>query len=71
MNIDGVTGYLSDVGNIDEMASNAIAILSDSATHFEFRKNAIAKAREFDVHRVVPKYEKLYQQVLAKSHARV
>jgi len=71
VNIDGVTGYLSEVGDIDKMAANAIAILSDPETHLEFRKNAMAKAREFDVHKIVPEYIKLYEQVLSKSHANI
>ena len=32
VNIDGQSGYLSAVGNITEMAANAITILKDDAT---------------------------------------
>jgi N-acetyl-alpha-D-glucosaminyl L-malate synthase BshA len=62
ININGVTGYLSDVGDIEGMSKNAISILEDEAVLHRFKKNAAAQARHFDIHRIVPKYEALYNR---------
>lgn len=66
VNFDGVSGYLSDKGNIDEMAENALKILKDSATLATFRKNALAVAKRFDIKNILPLYEDLYQKAINK-----
>jgi N-acetyl-alpha-D-glucosaminyl L-malate synthase BshA len=67
VNISGVTGFMSDPGNVDEMAENAIKILSDDAMLAAFRKNALQQARRFDITEILPHYENYYQQVLEAS----
>lgn len=67
VNIHGVTGYLSDPGNVEEMAKYAIKILSDESTLREFSANAYARARRFDINNVLPDYEAYYQEVVQKS----
>lgn len=64
INEHGVTGYMSNVGNVDEMSTYAIELLSDAAKLAEFKKNAYAQANKFDIQNIVPKYEKLYDQFL-------
>lgn len=64
VNFDGVSGYLSNVGNVDEMAANAIKILKDDATLSEFKKNALEVAKKFDIKNILPKYEALYQKAI-------
>jgi L-malate glycosyltransferase len=64
VNIEGVTGFLSDVGNIDEMAENAIRLLKDKDLLNEFRKNALEQARKFDIENILPHYEKYYEHIL-------
>ncbi|MBK7388310.1 MAG: N-acetyl-alpha-D-glucosaminyl L-malate synthase BshA [Bacteroidetes bacterium] len=64
LNIHGVTGYLSDVGNVDEMARYAIDLLKDPEKHNAFKKNALEQAKQFDIHVILPKYEKFYQKVI-------
>ncbi|MBK8876345.1 MAG: N-acetyl-alpha-D-glucosaminyl L-malate synthase BshA [Bacteroidetes bacterium] len=64
LNIHGVTGYLSDVGNVDEMARYAIYLLKDPEKHNAFKKNALEQAKKFDIHVILPKYEKFYQKVI-------
>jgi len=64
VNIDGVTGYLSNVGNIADMAQNAIRILQDNDTLRTFKNNAKREAAKFDIKNIVPLYEELYQKVL-------
>lgn len=68
INIQGVTGYLSDVGDIDDMAKNAIHILQDEKTLEQFRKNAIQQANQFSLDNILPMYEAYYQEVLARKH---
>lgn len=69
INIQGVTGYLSDVGDVDDMAKNAIHILSDDARLEKFRKNAFEQAKRFSLEKILPMYEKYYEQIIEKTKA--
>ena len=71
VNIHGETGFMSNVGDVDDMAKNAKYILSDPTIHEAFRQRALQKAKEFDVSVIVPQYEKLYREVLEKAKHRV
>ncbi|MEM1121980.1 MAG: N-acetyl-alpha-D-glucosaminyl L-malate synthase BshA [Bacteroidota bacterium] len=64
VNIHGETGYLSDVGDVDAMAEYAIKILKDDEILQQFRKNALAQAKRFDIKNILPKYEAYYQHIL-------
>jgi N-acetyl-alpha-D-glucosaminyl L-malate synthase BshA len=64
VNFDGFSGFLSDVGSIDEMAKNALKILSDEKTLQQFKTNAIEVASRFDIKNILPMYEDLYQKAL-------
>jgi len=64
VNKQGVTGFLSDVGNVEEMAKNAIHILSDETRLKTFKQNSRVEAAKFDIHNVVPQYEAIYEQTL-------
>lgn len=66
--IDGETGYLSDIGDIDNMSLQAISILQDDATLKKFKIAAAAHAKRFDIHTIVPEYEALYNRFLAIAH---
>lgn len=68
VNFDGISGYLSDVGNIDEMAENAIKILENVTVLAEFKANALDVAKQFDIKNILPLYEKLYQEAIEKTH---
>ncbi len=65
INIEGETGYLSDVGDIASMSQHAIHILSNDDRLQHFKKAAIAQARHFEKQRIIPMYEKLYCEVIA------
>ncbi|MBU2020485.1 MAG: N-acetyl-alpha-D-glucosaminyl L-malate synthase BshA, partial [Bacteroidetes bacterium] len=56
VNIHGVTGYLSNVGDVDDMGKNAISILSDDATLHKFKENALKRAKDFSLEKVLPRY---------------
>jgi len=63
LNIQGVTGFMSEVGDVDDMAANAIQVLKDDNTLKTFKQNALKRASEFDIHRILPVYEKMYDRV--------
>jgi N-acetyl-alpha-D-glucosaminyl L-malate synthase BshA len=67
INIEGATGFLSEVGDVEEMAENAIKILVDEQTLSKFKSNALNQAKRFDIQKVLPQYESYYEEVLA-SH---
>ncbi len=64
VNIHGKTGFLSNVGDVDDMAKNALSLLSSPEKMKEFRINALERARYFSLETVLPQYEKIYQAVL-------
>ena len=66
VNFEGVSGYLSDVGNVEEMAQNALKILKDDATLQQFKENAFSVAKQFDIKNILPLYEALYQKAINK-----
>lgn len=66
VNIDGFSGYLSKVGDIKSMTANALKILSDDAVLSEFKKNALATAQKFEIKKILPLYEDLYNRAVAK-----
>jgi N-acetyl-alpha-D-glucosaminyl L-malate synthase BshA len=68
VNINGITGYLSEVGNVDEMAKNAIAILKDENTLNKFKEQAYLQALKFDIHNILPMYELLYDAIAGIKH---
>lgn len=65
VNIHGLTGYLSEVGDVADMAKNAISILEDIETLRKFKKNAYEQALKFDIHNILPLYEKIYEKAYA------
>ena len=65
INIQGVTGYLSEVGNIAEMSACAVELLSDDELLQVFKQQAYDQACKFDIHNIVPKYEDLYSRFCA------
>ena len=64
VNIEGVSGYLSPVGAVDEMAQNAIKIIKKDAVLAKFKKAAQEAATKFDIHKIVPYYETIYEEAL-------
>ncbi len=64
VNFDGESGYLSNVGDIDHMAENALKILADDETLARFRTNSLKVAQQFDIKNILPLYEDLYRQAI-------
>ena len=60
VNKPGISGFLSNVGDIEEMAKNAIYLLSDDERLETFKNNAQRISREFEIQNIVPLYEEVY-----------
>jgi L-malate glycosyltransferase len=69
LNVQGVTGFLSPVGDVDDMTRKALFIL-DKDNLPRFKDNALLRAKEFDITRILPLYESYYSKILVKSAAR-
>ena len=67
VNFEGISGYLSDVGDIESMARNGIRILKDQDVLNQFKANALNVAKQFDIHNILPLYEDIYQHALSKT----
>lgn len=65
VNVEGETGFMSKVGDVDGMAKNAIKILSDDKLLDEMKEKAFQHAMKFDIGNIVPMYEQLYERVLS------
>ena len=66
VNIDGKTGYLSDVGDVNKMANDTINLLKDAEKLKAFKNNALAHAETFDLPNILPQYEAVYQELSCK-----
>jgi N-acetyl-alpha-D-glucosaminyl L-malate synthase BshA len=66
VNFDGVSGYLSTVGDTEEMAQNALKILKDDSVLSKFKENALEIAKKFDIKNILPLYEDLYHKAINK-----
>ncbi len=66
LNIHGVSGFLSNVGDVDDMAKHAIHVLEDCNRLKAFKDAAFARAKEFDITRILPLYESYYEEVIEK-----
>lgn len=67
VNEDGVSGYLSDVRDVDNMVKNALKILKDKDTLCGFKKNAREVAKKFSIDKVLPLYEELYEKAVNRQ----
>lgn len=62
--IDGYCGYMSDVGDVEDMSNNALKILKEDAVLKQFKSNALEQAKKFDIKNIVPEYENLYRSMI-------
>ncbi len=66
VNVHGVSGYLSNAGDVEDMTKNALYILSDEKRLQTFKDNARKESLKYDLHMIVPKYEAIYEDTLTK-----
>lgn len=60
VNIHGKTGYLSNLGDVDDMAKNTLKILQDDSILNKFKENAKAHTKMFSLDNILPIYEEIY-----------
>jgi N-acetyl-alpha-D-glucosaminyl L-malate synthase BshA len=66
LNVQGVTGFMSSVGDVEDMTRRALFVL-DKSNLPAFKHNALKRAQEFDISRILPLYENYYLKILEKS----
>ena len=64
VNIDGVTGFLSDVGDINKMSNDICCLIANSNLLNSFKSNALKHAKKFDLNNILPKYEEVYNKLI-------
>ncbi|MES1216142.1 MAG: N-acetyl-alpha-D-glucosaminyl L-malate synthase BshA, partial [Bacteroidota bacterium] len=62
--IHGETGYMGNVGDVATMSKLALEILRNDDTLNDFKERAAAHALKYDIHNIIPQYEKLYERFL-------
>lgn len=67
VNIHGKTGFLSAVGDVQDMANNVLTLLQNDEMLQQFREQALAQATQFNITNILPMYEQAYQQAIDKS----
>ena len=66
VNIEGKTGFMSDVGDVKKMAKDTLYLLTEDKKLDEFKDNALAHAKTFDLPNILPQYEAVYQELSCK-----
>lgn len=67
LNIDGITGYLLNVGDVDAMAEKAVYILENEERLAQFKENAFERAKQLELSNIMPLYEHYYEEVIKNS----
>lgn len=67
LNVQGVTGFMSNIGDIEDMTRNALLVL-DKNNLSRFKQNALSRAQEFDITNILPLYEAHYLKVIENAH---
>ena len=63
VNIDGITGFTFDLGDIDGMSKKAIEILTNESLLNKLKNNAKKNAANFSIDKIVPLYEEVYNKL--------
>ncbi|MDA0195928.1 MAG: N-acetyl-alpha-D-glucosaminyl L-malate synthase BshA [Bacteroidetes bacterium] len=64
LNVNGQSGYVCEIGAVEDMAQKALHVLKDENLP-AFKAGALKRANDFDVHRILPMYEEVYEKTLA------
>lgn len=70
LNVDGETGFMKEVGDVEGMSEKAIYILEDDERLQTFKDNALKRAKQFELSNILPEYEAFYEQVIEESKAK-
>ncbi len=64
VNLQGETGYLAEIGNVEAMSNYTIKLLSDEKLLAQMKANAKEQAKHFDIKNVLPQYEEMYENTI-------
>jgi glycosyltransferase involved in cell wall biosynthesis len=64
VNLNGITGFTANVGNVEDMAHYALKLLNDKSLYSRFSLNAIQNARKFSIEKIAPIYIALYEEAV-------
>ena len=70
LNVQGVTGFLSNVGDVEDMSRKALFVL-DKNNLPRFKESALKRAKEFDITNILPLYENYYQKIMEKTAEKI
>ncbi len=63
VNVDNITGYLSDVGDVLKMSNDIISLLNNLDLLDSFKDNAVNHAMKYDLSKILPKYQNIYNKL--------
>lgn len=66
VNIQGETGFMAEIGNVEAMSNYTIKLLSDEQLLNVMKENAKQQAIRFDLQNILPVYEEMYAETLRK-----
>jgi len=66
VNEHGYSGFLSDVGDVDDMVKNTLFLL-EPETLKQFKINALERSKHFSLVNILPKYEAIYRKLVSKN----
>ena len=66
VNEHGYSGFLSDIGDVEDMAANALKIVKDEKTLQRFKSNAKEHTKQFSLKNILPIYEDIYESLIVK-----
>lgn len=64
VNIQGETGYLAEIGNVETMSNYAIKLLSNPELLCKMKQQAKEQAMKFDIKNIIPQYEAMYEETI-------
>lgn len=67
LNVDGVTGFLTEVGDIEAMAEKSLYVLEDCDRLNKFKEAALNRAKDFEISNILPHYENYYKEVIKNT----
>lgn len=66
----GVTGFICEVGDIEDISTKAVALLKDKELHQQFIYQAVESVRsKFNADRIVQQYEQIYFKLLNQGES--
>lgn len=67
LNVDGFCGFMSNVGDVNDMAAKGIQILENDEVLQQFKENALIRAQDFDLKKILPIYVDYYTQIIEEA----